>query len=531
LRAAHINKQIVIILLVLAAASFLIGSVSLVYPFGRDQGIYAYIGKLILDGRIDYKYSYNLRPPAIHYTYALGQLLFGQSMFGMRVFDLIWQFATSAALFLIVYRISNRMALGLICSLFYVFLYYRFDYWHTLQTEGFMNLPLSIAVLLLLPRPLDRGSDDSSRPLHVLISGSSFAIAILFKFTILVFLPLLLFLFLYFKQIRSLFIFITGIAAVLLLTVLYYYVNDALHYFFEMQFVQIPLYAGYGFQTETTGFVLMNIVRLLTGSAYSPLIWLTLLALIYTLFNSELNFERLLIFLWAFAAVVSLIIQWRFFLYHFVIVIPPLISGSALFFSTIIRTGEIVPLSSSARWKRFSVYAMSGGIILYILIAGKPYVKNYADLYSYMTGVTTLKDLYINNGVTSDSVFTIAKILQITEVVNNNSLPGEKIYVWGNEPLIYYRSNHDCASRFTSNVPLYWKDRAGPYRIEFLNEMNQNKPSLILVAKRDPMYYLTGLQVTSESMLKEFPEFEGLLKEKYRYIGEVGEFDFYKLNL
>jgi len=310
-----------------------------------------------------------------------------------------------------------------------------------------------------------------------------------------------------------------------MITVLYYWVNNALYEFYEIQLVQIPLYARNAYETEPSDFILANIIRLLTRSVYTPLLWLSVFAFIYFLRKGS-SFEAdrqnvLLILIWFAGAFASLIVQWKFFLYHFIIIIPPLVAGTALF----------IKLLLASRFRRAPMLYISSALAAgYLFFAGKPYYKSYGDLFSYVTGESNLRDLYIKNGVTSDSVFTIGKIFQVTEEVNKNSMPGDKIYIWGIEPLIYYLSGRDCASRFTYNTPLFWKGGADIYRSEFLNEINRNKPTLILVAKRDPMYYITGLHESSESVLKEFPEFLSLLESRYHYLGETGEFGFYKLN-
>src|ERR1043166_2581740 len=43
---------------------------SLWYPFGRDQGVFAYAGRVILRGGWPYRDVWDLKPPGIYYTYA-----------------------------------------------------------------------------------------------------------------------------------------------------------------------------------------------------------------------------------------------------------------------------------------------------------------------------------------------------------------------------------------------------------------------------------------------------------------------------
>ena len=136
--------------LVILLIGAVIGSVSLTYPFGRDQGIYAYAGKLLLEGKMNYKYVFDLKPPGIHFLFALIQFINGESMLSARIFDIVWQSLTGFFIFLIAYKLSLNKILSLISAFLYLLLYYRLDYWHTLQTDGSLNLFFAVSVLLLI---------------------------------------------------------------------------------------------------------------------------------------------------------------------------------------------------------------------------------------------------------------------------------------------------------------------------------------------------------------------------------------------
>ena len=127
------NRQLFTFGLVVLLIGAVIGSVSLTYPFGRDQAIYAYAGKLLLEGKMNYLHVFDLKPPGIHILFSLIQLIFGESMFSARIFDILWQSLTAFVIALISFRLQAGKFLSLLSSFFYLFLYYRLDYWHTLQ--------------------------------------------------------------------------------------------------------------------------------------------------------------------------------------------------------------------------------------------------------------------------------------------------------------------------------------------------------------------------------------------------------------
>src|SRR5262245_10675214 len=82
-----------IVLLGLLAAWLLLPS--LFYPFGRDQGVFAYAGSVILRGGWPYRDVWDVKPPGIYYTYAAMLACTGSSMAGVRACDLLAVVATT----------------------------------------------------------------------------------------------------------------------------------------------------------------------------------------------------------------------------------------------------------------------------------------------------------------------------------------------------------------------------------------------------------------------------------------------------
>lgn len=516
------NKKLITYFFVILLLSIIIGSVSLTYPFGRDQGIYAYIAKLILNGKIDYKYSYNLRPPGTHYAFALGQLLFGKSMLGMRVFDLMWQSFTAFIIFQIVFLLTGKRSYSFISAGLYLIMYFRLDYWHTMQTEGFMNLPFALCVLLLI-KP-----DKAKDYIKYFLAGVFFAVASIFKFTIATFMVLLVILILLdFKneisgRTKKVIAMLSGSLLFILAVLAYYFFNNALSELLEVQFVQIPHYAKIGFETETSGFITSNIIRLFFYSVYSPLIFLSFVLLIYLIYKKNLSRRDLILFIWLFSSLLGLIMQWKFFYYHFLIIVPPLIVCS-------IYCAYIIGKEFRERFSKYFKISSVIVLLVFLLLALKLYFPRIGDLYNYISGSQSLNQLYIKNGITTDSVFSISKIYKLTKYVKQNTRKGDRIYVWGIEPLIYYLSGRDCVSRFTYNTPLYWRGDDSRYQKEFIRSIKKDNPELVLVAQRDPMYNITGYKEDSEQMLKKFSEFKEIIDKSYVFKSDIKEFKIYQL--
>ena len=77
-------------------------------PLERDEGEFAYMGQLMLQGIPPYLISYNMKLPGIYSAYALIMLLFGQSAAGIHLGFIIINVATIILVFLIAARLFNH---------------------------------------------------------------------------------------------------------------------------------------------------------------------------------------------------------------------------------------------------------------------------------------------------------------------------------------------------------------------------------------------------------------------------------------
>src|SRR5262245_30886887 len=76
-------------------------------PLDRDEGEYAYIGRLILDGVPPYAHAYNMKMPGIYALYAAGLALFGKSPSGVHLGLLIVTSLTTVLVFLLARRLFD----------------------------------------------------------------------------------------------------------------------------------------------------------------------------------------------------------------------------------------------------------------------------------------------------------------------------------------------------------------------------------------------------------------------------------------
>jgi 4-amino-4-deoxy-L-arabinose transferase-like glycosyltransferase len=76
--------------LTLAAVGLVFSWVTLLYPFGRDQGLYYYVGReWVLRGSIPYRDVLDHKTPGIYILHAACVLVFGEKLWGIRLLEIV----------------------------------------------------------------------------------------------------------------------------------------------------------------------------------------------------------------------------------------------------------------------------------------------------------------------------------------------------------------------------------------------------------------------------------------------------------
>jgi hypothetical protein len=116
-KAKKIDNYLVALVAVIVGISFIRFRLINI-PFERDEGEFAYIGKLILDGIAPFKEAYSLKLPGMAYMYALIMEVFGKNIFGIHLGLLLINAATVVFFFLGFRKIYNA-SIGLFTACVY----------------------------------------------------------------------------------------------------------------------------------------------------------------------------------------------------------------------------------------------------------------------------------------------------------------------------------------------------------------------------------------------------------------------------
>lgn len=104
-----INKQFyliatVVVILIVALIRLRLLDV----PLERDEGEYAYMGSLILEGIVPYKEAYNMKLPGVSFMYAIIMMIFGQTTVGIHIGLLLINAVTGWLFFISFKKLFNN---------------------------------------------------------------------------------------------------------------------------------------------------------------------------------------------------------------------------------------------------------------------------------------------------------------------------------------------------------------------------------------------------------------------------------------
>jgi 4-amino-4-deoxy-L-arabinose transferase-like glycosyltransferase len=119
---------------------------TLLYPLGRDQGMYANIGAAILRGGLPYVDMWDIKPPPIYYLYALSMALFGQTPLGVRMLDLLLVPLGMWGLMLLGARIAGERV-GQWAALLYGVFYFSDQFANLAQSDSLVTVFMIWAAL------------------------------------------------------------------------------------------------------------------------------------------------------------------------------------------------------------------------------------------------------------------------------------------------------------------------------------------------------------------------------------------------
>jgi hypothetical protein len=505
------------ILLVAVAVGF--SAVSIAFPFGRDQGLYYYVGREWLHGSIPYRDTVDQKTPLIYLIYALAIVLFGENLWGIRLFELIWVVVIGQCLGSLAAEKSQLPIAGTrgVTTIALAVLYWGFlSYWETAQCEiwggGFCFASLWL------------GQRVARRPLAWWLAGSCAGLALLTKPTTAVMLVVVLAFFIFqlslerakdparWREIRQLVAhFSLAATAPIAITIGYFLAVNAVGDFFDILVGANTYYLLY----ERTRFgwphyLMGALIRSWPFSIF--VVWLPLigLGLAWRARSLDAGVRYALAVFFLLSAVATVAIQGKFYVYHWTLMIFP---GAYVIGCSVNDLARWIS-SKSTRYGVNRIPAIACACVIVALYfdyasSSPRYRREIVATFQYLTGSIDQDAFDRQFELFKRPRYSWRQNRQIGRWLAEHSKPDDLVAVRGFEPAIYAISGRRAPTRFFWTSWLTVHTRAYN-RDKWLLEERQ------ALKRRPPRYFVVVREMKYGTASAIYAARLGYVKERFR---------------
>ena len=501
------------------------------FGFGRDQGIYAVVGRAILDGGVPYRDAWDFKPPGIFFLYASASAVFGEGTRAIRLLEASCLVAVVPAFVILSRHYVGDWRPGVLSSALAALVHVQLEFWHTAQPESFGVLFIGWGFAFATLAEDAEAARTSAA--FWMMSGLCAGVSLLLKPTIAVGLaaPVGFGLWRHRRTARnerdlsaSLVGLSFGLGALLAVAgCVAFFVGRGGFSDLQRTFAEfVPNYTGLAWQRAQPLVLLFELVRR----------WLFAFAIV--------NAVGLALFL------------------------VPFPSGRAREGLLCVGTGICLLLLGVYSQARLYPYHYGSVLALTALLAGWGYWRLWLGLRTTRRGAlvfasfvavlliwrpssTDLPDSFVrrcelriqswvdtaNRDAIRDRLYTVADYRardnRMTAAwVTQHTEDGRGIFVYGFTPEIYVASNRHLASRYIYDVPLRATWSRDTARMELMRSLDDAAPSAIVVEHGDRVGDVTGLPSDSASDLTTFTELRSLIERRYERQPPIGKFEIFR---
>jgi len=492
----------------------------LLYPMGRDQGMYANIGNSILQGGAPFIDMWDIKPPPIYYIYALGISLFGDTPIGIRAIDFLFIPLGMIAIYLLGTNLSNRRV-GLLSVLIFGTFYFNEQFASLTQNDSLITVPIAWAMWFAYKAS---SSEVESRD----AIRWSWAVGLLAGFIV------------WFKQYNAFFILVLIIHQIIVrrgwtwarfpkreslafLVGGFMTGGAMLIYFASIGIIQEMIYVAEGTSAyNAQGYDFNAFINTMGHFLYFRwLHWGTMLILIGLWLPTRwLGATRKkgwrIVWLTIVAGLAFAFIQAKGFDTHWMPMLPALALLAGDSADRILQFISRQNLFRNQRWVVVGLYGLLGLLFLGIIANSTwrralPYVTGEIDQVAFY-------DQFQANDLKPE------QSLQVIHYLSERIEHGDSLFIWGFRPEVYFMGGYRPATRYQAHFPLvaWW----------YPDEWKQNNvdilwaamPPYVLVLENDYMPWVTDSNLDSHQLLQDYEHLNNWLIANYDREHEIGDF-------
>lgn len=486
---------------------------SFTWPLGWDQGIFAWVGDVIIRGGLPYRDGWDIKGPVPYYTYAFAQWLFGRNAWSIRIVDLILLVSSCVLLYRALVPWSNRIVARWGALLFGMW-YASGSYWHTAQPDGWVAM-MMIAVFALIMQPGRQAGWITWFVVGILIGFASL-VKILYVLFLLV--PAALIIGSLSESgsfLRRALAIITGFLAPFLLTAFWFWMHDAWDDLLEATFVY-PAEAYTALVKQDMESRVRGLIEFVTGGIGTSVALPFVLLGLYGTWTKSRQLG-IVVTVWGVAAIAVVIIQNRFFTYHWIVVFPVVVILSAIGIYSLLHPAGEPKRNMGGLLQPGGVLAGSALLVFVLHVTALPAVE-VAHWASYLTGHTTARGYAKHFGSPADDIAA-------AEFVRESVAEDQTVVIFGWNSSVLFLSGRISPTRFGFSMPLMQgtveSERFRNYRQEFMDAIRVNSPAAIVVGTQAEA--LLG----GTYSIADFPEFQEYVQKNYKVVRQFGDLSLY----
>jgi dolichyl-phosphate-mannose-protein mannosyltransferase len=465
-------------------------------PLERDEGEYAYMGQLLLQGSLPYTEAYSMKFPGIHFVYALILGIFGQTHTAIHSALLITNLATGFLLFLLGRRLFDA-PVGIIAGSCFLVLTLSPSvkgFWA--NTEHFLLLPALGGLLLL------RIALEEENKIQLFASGFLLGCALLIKQH-----GIFFFLFgcvvlgwVYFnkpttrwtKLLIALGLFVTGGLTPFIVTVLIYFSTGNFEAFWFWTFEYAFEYAS--MLSLNQGMAAFKYVFLKIFQPHFLIFLFSLLGVASIVWNKEIRSQ------WFFAC--------GFLLFSFFAITPGFYFRSHYFILLMPALALFAGMGVRAVWSRHSSGKAALSLGIAIIALGHPFFIQQ-EVFFKLSAIEASRAIYNGN--------PFPESIEVAKFINKKAGPNDEIAILGSEPQIYFYARRRSATGYLYMYPLMEKHgQAHRMQGKMIREIENSQPKFIVIVNASLSWLMRP--DSSRLLIQWYPKY---LQERYQLSGVV----------
>ena len=496
------------------------------WPYSTDQGILAWVGRVIADGGAPYRDAWEIRGPAPFFIYAALADAFGNAQWPLRVVDLAfvaagaWCIWRTAAMF-------GHPSAGRFAVVLYVLWFASLSHHDTAQSDGWNAAMIAGVVVAILARAMRPSAT------HGLIAGVLLGLCVMSKPSYAVFfaLPVAIGLF----ELRrngwkwlAMFWGAGALGAIVSAAVILVWLrqHDAIAPLIDIHVRwlltrHIDLEGGWLNRVQTTA-------AFLTAGKFATAL-LPAVVGVAALWKPQRQ-VALLLALWALGAIATVTAQGNFFPYHWHPLYPPLAILAGIGLAAMLAAARATPATA------VRAAALGAAAVAVFAAALLPAVRVYrlAAMAAGLLPVERYRSIEFGPFAPHSGIFP-----RVAEYLREHTAPNETVQIWGSVPGVNVLAERRLPTRFGYVAPLvtHFNDEfRRRYRREYMTSISAAPPRYIVAlddsvcarASDTESRRLIGFAESLMKCLNEMPELQGFVSRGYDPESRLGSFVFYR---